>query len=529
MCRLRETIRPATVPLKIRTEENLNYNMHVIVLGSMYLTTGDTSYITSTVLDADSSGSGVICENGEDEEAEIVGLTIKNGVGGFIPGGGVYCLHSRPTVKRNRLTENYPAIHCLFSSPLILDNYIFQNITNYRGVVFCKDSSNAVISGNYIIGNSNQYAGYGVINCEDNSDAVIIDNVISMNASSGISCDDSNPVIRNNTIAENSLNGIGAGIYCNIGSNPVISNNYISDNSSSGIICSYSNAVITGNVISENYGNDDGGGISCFNSNPTITYNIIYGNSAQCGGGIACNGSEPDIINNVLSGNIATGNNGEYGGGMYFDGSDAFVINNILWADSSLVGSNEIYISDCFPFIFYCNIQGGWPGPGNIDVDPMFRDPEAGDFHLMSTDCGDPDNSPCIDAGHPEIIDSLLDCAWGLGTVASDMGAFGGGDSTTVNIPGREASIPIRFSLAQSYPNPFNSYAVISYGLPEASFVEITVYDILGRQVAVLVDEQKSAGYHKVKWNAGEYSSGLYFYGIRAGEYYQTRKMLLLK
>jgi len=66
---------------------------------------------------------------------------------------------------------------------------------------------------------------------------------------------------------------------------------------------------------------------------------------------------------------------------------------------------------------------------GNIDVDPLFRDPANGDFHLMSTACGDPYDSPCIDAGDPSITDDFLDCMYGLGTSISDMGAYGGGCS----------------------------------------------------------------------------------------------------
>jgi hypothetical protein len=80
------------------------------------------------------------------------------------------------------------------------------------------------------------------------------------------------------------------------------------------------------------------------------------------------------------------------------------------------------------------------------------------------------------------------------------------------------------FFLSQNYPNPFNATTVIRYNLPSQSEVIINIYDILGR-----VQGKQQAGYHQVVWDAGNHSSGLYFYRIQAGEYTETRKMVLLK
>lgn len=88
---------------------------------------------------------------------------------------------------------------------------------------------------------------------------------------------------------------------------------------------------------------------------------------------------------------------------------------------------------------------------------------------------------------------------------------------------------PNDFNLGQNYPNPFNPTTSISYSIPEDSQVEISIYDVLGKEVAVLENEYKSAGAYSKSFNASNLSSGLYFYTIRAGNYVSTKKMLLAK
>ncbi len=88
---------------------------------------------------------------------------------------------------------------------------------------------------------------------------------------------------------------------------------------------------------------------------------------------------------------------------------------------------------------------------------------------------------------------------------------------------------PINYNLFQNYPNPFNPVTTIKYSIPQAAFVSLKVYDVLGREVASLVNDKKSAGNYKVKWNAKNFTSGIYFYRIEAGSFVQTNKMILLK
>lgn len=89
--------------------------------------------------------------------------------------------------------------------------------------------------------------------------------------------------------------------------------------------------------------------------------------------------------------------------------------------------------------------------------------------------------------------------------------------------------IPDRFALTQNYPNPFNPVTVIRYSLPVESRVSLNVYDVLGQEVAVLVDEVQEAGYKSVEWDASHTTSGIYYYKLVTEGFTETRKMLLLK
>jgi hypothetical protein len=88
---------------------------------------------------------------------------------------------------------------------------------------------------------------------------------------------------------------------------------------------------------------------------------------------------------------------------------------------------------------------------------------------------------------------------------------------------------PNSYNLAQNYPNPFNPTTTIKYSIPESGNVSLKVYDILGNEVASLVNEEKVQGVYSVTFDASRLSSGVYFYKIRAGNYFETKKMLLIK
>jgi hypothetical protein len=91
------------------------------------------------------------------------------------------------------------------------------------------------------------------------------------------------------------------------------------------------------------------------------------------------------------------------------------------------------------------------------------------------------------------------------------------------------ADVPVEFALGQNYPNPFNPATQLAFDLPEASNVRLAVFDVLGRQVALLADGAFEAGTHEVTFNAESMPSGVYLYRIEAGTYSATRRMMLLK
>lgn len=92
-----------------------------------------------------------------------------------------------------------------------------------------------------------------------------------------------------------------------------------------------------------------------------------------------------------------------------------------------------------------------------------------------------------------------------------------------------EKSIPNTFTLEQNYPNPFNPSTTIRYSIPTSEFVSLKVYDVLGNEVATLVNEEKSAGSYEVEFNASLLSSGIYFYKLQVGNFVETKKMILMK
>jgi len=107
-------------------------------------------------------------------------------------------------------------------------------------------------------------------------------------------------------------------------------------------------------------------------------------------------------------------------------------------------------------------------------------------------------------------------------------GSYGKCKTGITNI-GEFNVIPSEFKLLQCYPNPFNPSTNIEFYLPKAEFVKLSIFDILGREIAVLVDENVQAGKHRVTFDASNLPAGVYFYRIQAGKFQETRKFILLK
>jgi len=91
------------------------------------------------------------------------------------------------------------------------------------------------------------------------------------------------------------------------------------------------------------------------------------------------------------------------------------------------------------------------------------------------------------------------------------------------------SSLPADFELGQNYPNPFNPSTNISYQLPKAGYVSLKVYNILGKEVAALVNEYKPAGKYTISYNASALASGIYIYKLSSSNYSSIKKMILMK
>ena len=90
-------------------------------------------------------------------------------------------------------------------------------------------------------------------------------------------------------------------------------------------------------------------------------------------------------------------------------------------------------------------------------------------------------------------------------------------------------NLPIEYSLSQNYPNPFNPSTTIKYSLPKQSNVTIKVFDVLGSEVATLVNQEQPQGNYEVGFDGTDLTSGIYFYRLQAGDFIKTKKMILIK
>ncbi len=129
----------------------------------------------------------------------------------------------------------------------------------------------------------------------------------------------------------------------------------------------------------------------------------------------------------------------------------------------------------------------------------------------------------------PISIDSSPSYFWlGRGDASPSTQSLFWFDADVIGVS-KNGTIPQKFSLSQNYPNPFNPTTVISYSVPEKSEVTLKVFNLLGQEVATLVNSVQNVGAHEVNFNASNLSSGIYFYTIKAGSFTSTRKMMLIK
>jgi predicted outer membrane repeat protein len=284
-------------------------------------------------------------------------------------------------------------------------------------------------------------------------------------------------------------------------------------------------------------------GILMYGSSPTLMNVEITKNNGWPSGGLRVEeNSHVNLINCTISGNNYY-ENYEHIGGIHINSESSInIVNSIIW-DNPLyeiginaggdLPSTSIMITNSL-------LKGGANGihilggenhlywlQGNINIDPMFVDTAKGDYSLQ-------EDSPCIDKGIQDTMiiyndgqDTLYIPSMDYIGVAPDMGAYEYGDPTSSE---QEIKItPSQHSLNQNYPNPFNPSTTIEFTLPKSEFVELKVFNILGKEVATLVSNKLNQGNHRFTWDATGNASGVYFYKIETVNYVDIKKCILIK
>ncbi|MBT3229783.1 MAG: hypothetical protein HOD43_05135 [Candidatus Marinimicrobia bacterium] len=360
---------------------------------------------------------------------------------------------------------------------------------------------------------------------------------------------------------------VGGGIAVRYASTPTLRNLIVEFNTAvedtamgGGIMCAYAADAIIEDVIIRNNEADYGGGIVAYESSPSLERVKIYGNVARTtGGGVALWTSETQIeqvaiydneapyvgggvwvhegghpvLNQVtIANNKTTANSGTTGAGIALsNGGNLTLQSSIVWGNTNrgILANNIEFWSDGPPngiTILYSDVQGGEAGivtndngtiswaANNIVDDPMFVDSNVGDYNLQT-------GSPCI----------------GTGMLGVDMGA--GAECMTLATDPLQALLPQQFELYQNYPNPFNPSTSINFELPGAGWVTLVIYDVTGREVATLIDDQRLGGSYSMNWIAQNdqgkpLGTGIYLYELKftdsSGKHFQdVRKFTLLK
>jgi hypothetical protein len=171
-------------------------------------------------------------------------------------------------------------------------------------------------------------------------------------------------------------------------------------------------------------------------------------------------------------------------------------------------------------------IWGGRDNTPTIFNTGGFFDPETNTWTTMSTN-----NAPQARRAHKAIWTGSKMIIWG-GTYDGTNYLNTGGiyyDSTLTGIVNNSENKPESFSLSQNYPNPFNPKTVIRYQLPVVSKATLKVYDLLGKEVSILVDKKQNPGTYEVEFDGSNLSSGTYYYRLSAGEFTDVKKLVLLK
>ena len=397
----------------------------------------------------------------------------------------------------------------------------------------------------------NQATGWGGIRVESDDTALLSFCRIEYGKTSGSYPDihggglallTSNATVSNCTFADNDAtgedNGMGGAVYAyntdgTTFTNCVFLRNHAYGEGGAIKFTGDLNTEITGCEFIENNCLYGGGAISCYMVSATkMTYCLFAGNYTSYSNGGVLNtlggGNTVYFINCTLSDNYASAGDG---GAVCLAYATGYFVNTIVY-DNQGMYSDDLYLDfDGNAEVYYCDlpVPSGATGTNNFLEDPQYTDPAGYDYSLLAT-------SACIDTGTALFVlygDTLVNMTPGqyFGT-APDVGAFeyddGSGISESGTVP--ETGLTVN----QVYPNPFSSTATISYELFEDSFVSVRVYDLSGREVAVLASGIESTGSRSVVWDGTKSSgqmapTGTYMIRVETGRGSETVKAVVLR
>jgi hypothetical protein len=300
-----------------------------------------------------------------------------------------------------------------------------------------------------------------------------------------------------------------------------------------GVYIYYSSPIIRNVIFRDNYA-ATGAAISCTGASPLIEDCLIIGNRAFEGAVAGLDSSEITLRNCLISDNVMdlrgggvtvqnyctvnianctiTNNYAILGAGLSAWNARYIINNSIISFNGGGASISDNEDSD-FQFTYsdiFGNTEGDWIDSisgqlgvnGNINQNPLYVDTVTSCYYLQT-------GSPCINTADPS---SPLDPDGSR----ADMGAFCYDET---GIKADNTPLPNQTRLIQNYPNPFNPSTTIEFYLESPAHVNLTVFDILGRQVVTLLDENKSAGTYRAEFDASGLAGGLYFYRLSCGNY----------
>jgi len=391
-------------PYDLLTEPSRSENSYHVFYHPQGLNLDDTAILDGfTITGGNANGSswphycgGGMCNY--NSSPTIINCTFSGNSAGDGYGGGMYNIWSYPTLTNCTFMGNLAKVGggmCNLESTSTVTNCIFNaNLATWSGGGIYNsgyDSGGELTLTNCTFSDNTAGRGGGIAGCR----GLITNCTITGNtASDGGGLADCGGLLTNCTITGNTAQNYGGGMYTGCRS-PTLVNCIINDNSAvnwGGGICNYgdtvpSESILISCIVTGNSAKSGGGIFNYYNGHSTLRSCLLTRNRAESGGGIY-NGywTSATLTNCTLSGNWAEGSGGAIDNGDYYNG--VALTNCILWGnDIGPMRGSAIKAT-------YSDIEGGWPGKGNINMYPHFVDADNGDYHLHI-------DSPCINAGDP--------------------------------------------------------------------------------------------------------------------------------